>query len=222
MDAKKLGLFIAAQRKNLQMTQSDLADKIYVTNKAVSRWERGIGFPDINTLEPLANALEITISELIQCEKKETNTEDNSIKNILTIAKEEQKNHYHQFKKTFLLFLLCLGIVLFLHIVTFSNQSAGWFICFILAFIFGFINIAMAFYRDHYEPCMLAFLSVVCASLGILESYLMASKWITGHDMSALYDVVPFISPTLNVMMYVIIIINLVSFFIKYKKNSSR
>ena len=39
------------------MTQSELAEKIRVTDKAVSRWERGLGFPDINTLSPLADAL---------------------------------------------------------------------------------------------------------------------------------------------------------------------
>ena len=53
------------------MTQSELAEKIRVTDKAVSRWERELGFPDINTLEPLADALGITLIELMQSEKAE-------------------------------------------------------------------------------------------------------------------------------------------------------
>ena len=57
MDAKVFGKFIMERRKQLGMTQAELAEKINVTDKAVSRWERGLGFPDINTLEPLADAL---------------------------------------------------------------------------------------------------------------------------------------------------------------------
>lgn len=51
------------------MTQADLAKKLQVTDKAVSRWERGIGFPDINTLESLADALDISVLELMKSEK---------------------------------------------------------------------------------------------------------------------------------------------------------
>lgn len=57
MDAKKFGMYIAETQKERQMIQSELAEKIRVTDKAVSRWERGLGFPDINTLSPLADAL---------------------------------------------------------------------------------------------------------------------------------------------------------------------
>ena len=52
------------------MTQAELAEKIHVTDKAISRWERGLGFPDIQTLEPLAQALGISILELMRSEKK--------------------------------------------------------------------------------------------------------------------------------------------------------
>lgn len=47
MNAKDMGLFINELRKENKMTQMELADKIHVTDKAVSRWERGIGFPDV-------------------------------------------------------------------------------------------------------------------------------------------------------------------------------
>lgn len=73
MDAKKFGAFIAACRKEKNMTQADLAVKLNVTDKAVSRWERGIGFPDINTIEPLALALEISVLELMKSERITTN-----------------------------------------------------------------------------------------------------------------------------------------------------
>ena len=50
MEAKQFGQFIAGIRKEKKMTQAELAEKINVTDKAVSRWERGLGFPDIQTL----------------------------------------------------------------------------------------------------------------------------------------------------------------------------
>ena len=66
MDAKQLGNFIQSIRKEKGLTQAQLGERINVTDKAISRWERGIGFPDINLLEPLAQALDITVLELIQ------------------------------------------------------------------------------------------------------------------------------------------------------------
>ena len=69
MDAKKFGAFVQEQRKALGMSQSELAEQLHVTAKAVSRWERGVGFPDIKLLQPLADALGVTIVELIHGER---------------------------------------------------------------------------------------------------------------------------------------------------------
>lgn len=63
MDNKKFGAFIAAQRKEKGLTQKELADKLCVTDKAVSKWERGLGFPDIKLIEPLSEALDVSILE---------------------------------------------------------------------------------------------------------------------------------------------------------------
>ena len=76
MEAKQFGQFIAGIRKEKKMTQAELAQQIHVTDKAVSRWERGLGFSDIQTLEPLAQALGITVLELMRSEKKETEEQD--------------------------------------------------------------------------------------------------------------------------------------------------
>lgn len=69
MDAKKFGTFIATLRKENNMTQVDLAQKLQVTDKAVSKWERGLGFPDINTIEPLADALGVSVLEIMRSER---------------------------------------------------------------------------------------------------------------------------------------------------------
>ena len=69
MDSQKFGTFIAQCRKDKKMTQADLAAKLNVTDKAISRWERGVGFPDINTIEPLAAALDVSVAELMKSER---------------------------------------------------------------------------------------------------------------------------------------------------------
>ena len=98
MEAKELGEFIAANRKKRQITQADLAKMLNVTDKAVSRWERGLGFPDINTLEPLAEALGVTLTELMRCSCENDNNLDKEIKSnddgiiaSIEIAKNQRK-----------------------------------------------------------------------------------------------------------------------------------
>ena len=76
MEAKEFGRFIAGMRKEKKMTQAELAEKIHVTDKAVSRWERGLGFPDIQTIEPLAQALGISVLELMRSERQEKAKEE--------------------------------------------------------------------------------------------------------------------------------------------------
>jgi transcriptional regulator with XRE-family HTH domain len=65
MNAKATGELIAACRKALEMSQAELAARIHVTDKAVSRWETGRGMPAIDSLEPLAAALGLSVSELL-------------------------------------------------------------------------------------------------------------------------------------------------------------
>ena len=65
MDAKTTGGLIARRRKEKGMSQGDLAERLHVTDKAVSRWETGRGMPSVELLEPLAEALGLTVSELL-------------------------------------------------------------------------------------------------------------------------------------------------------------
>lgn len=101
MDAKVFGKFIMERRKQLGMTQAELAEKINVTDKAVSRWERGLGFPDINTLEPLADALGIEVVELmrseINTERRETAVDRENVAEIMKSTAEISE--YHAVKK---------------------------------------------------------------------------------------------------------------------------
>ena len=68
MDRYVTGAVIRRLRERKKMTQEDLAEKVYVSSKAVSKWETGQGFPDISLLEPLARALDISVIELLSGE----------------------------------------------------------------------------------------------------------------------------------------------------------
>ena len=65
MNKERLGNFIGGERRSLGLTQKDLAARLHVTDKAVSKWERGMSYPDVTLLEPLAAALDLTVEELM-------------------------------------------------------------------------------------------------------------------------------------------------------------
>lgn len=69
MNQEKIGLFIAKCRREKNMTQEDLAEKLGVSNKSISRWENGKTMMDISLFEPLCNELDISIIELLNGEK---------------------------------------------------------------------------------------------------------------------------------------------------------
>lgn len=71
MDAKKTGKFICENRKKHGMSQKELANQLHITDKAVSKWERGISFPDISMLIPISEVLNISLYDLL------TGDEDN-------------------------------------------------------------------------------------------------------------------------------------------------
>lgn len=69
IDKEKFGAFVARLRKEKGLTQKDLAEKLYVSDKAVSKWERGLSIPDVALLVPLAEILGVTVTELLECRR---------------------------------------------------------------------------------------------------------------------------------------------------------
>ncbi len=65
MDAKKTGSLIAKKRKEINMSQRELAERLHITDKAISKWERGLSFPDITILIPLSEALNVSLYDLL-------------------------------------------------------------------------------------------------------------------------------------------------------------
>ncbi len=91
MDAKKVGEHIAALRKQKGLTQLELASQLHVTDKAVSRWERGVGLPDIQTIEPLAQALDVDVLEIIRGEELPPQQQGAAVDEALAFVRESEK-----------------------------------------------------------------------------------------------------------------------------------
>lgn len=93
MDSKIIGEFIKKQRTVKNLTQKQLAEKLGVTDKAISRWETGKGVPDVSLLIPLSNALEVSVHEILLGEKIEEEQKiekyEETIVNTLTTNKKQ-------------------------------------------------------------------------------------------------------------------------------------
>ncbi len=87
---KEIGKFIQEERKNLGMTQEELASKVYVTSKAVSKWENGRGLPNIDGMIRLAELFNISVNELLMA--KRMNTEEKITSADKTIINNMKKN----------------------------------------------------------------------------------------------------------------------------------
>lgn len=94
MDNVKMGQFILELRKAHQMTQKDLAEKLNVTDKSVSKWERGLSCPDISLLTPLSDIFGVSVSDLLNgCRSSvEEASAEADVNNILQYAGESAKS----------------------------------------------------------------------------------------------------------------------------------
>ena len=90
MDNKKFGDFIKELRKERNLTQKELGEKINITDKAISKWERGISFPDIAVLKDLADFFNVDVSELLN--GKRGTKQEIDVEKTIQEAIEKYKN----------------------------------------------------------------------------------------------------------------------------------
>ena len=119
MDQEKIGKFIAELRKEKNMTQEQLAEKLGVTDKSISRWENGRNMPDLSLFKPLCNELDITLNGLMSGEKvKEKEYQEKLEENIVnTIA--YSNNKVKRVKLTYLFIAIFIGLILITLLVLF-------------------------------------------------------------------------------------------------------
>lgn len=93
MDQIKVGKFIAEERKRKGYTQRQLADRLGISDKTISKWERGNGFPEVSLLMPLCEELKITVNELLTGERvPEIDYQKKAEENMVNLVKEAQES----------------------------------------------------------------------------------------------------------------------------------
>lgn len=116
IDKERFGAFLLELRKEKGYTQKQLAEKLFVSDKAVSKWERGLSLPDITLLGPLAEILGVTVTELLQAqriseEKTLTKPEvDALVSGSLRLSAEEQEEKRLKQRKNMIRYLLCMAL----------------------------------------------------------------------------------------------------------------
>ena len=83
MDNQKFGRFIRDLRKKANMTQKELGEKLNVTDKAVSKWERDLACPDVSTLPKLAEIFDVSVDELMQCKAESQNEKEKDFTSVI-------------------------------------------------------------------------------------------------------------------------------------------
>ena len=118
MDQIKIGKFIAERRKAVNITQLQLVEKLGITDKAVSKWERGIAMPDSSIMLTLCEILQITVNELLSGEKCEENDKEKNQRLLIkmTVEMENAKKQIW----------ICMRIIL---IVSMIALFVGTFLC---------------------------------------------------------------------------------------------
>ena len=135
MDQLKIGKFIAECRKQKGLTQMQLSEKLGITDKAISKWERGISMPDASIMLEVCGILGISVNELLSGEK--INMENNDKKNeqlLLDMAKElERKNKTIWNAMWVIMTVSLIGLIGGLALIAFFIPEGPWMIVAILA-----------------------------------------------------------------------------------------
>ena len=172
LNKEQFGAFLTEQRKKKGYTQKDLAQRLFVSDKAVSKWERGMSMPDVSLLIPLADILDVSVTELLegrQIEKSvelDTSQVEDLVKRVLTISDETPEKVKRQRMKHGLIFGGCLFVVLFevviLHLLGYTLHQFvenSLFVLELLSVIFGvyfwfFVKEKLPTYYDENRICV--------------------------------------------------------------------
>ena len=116
MDQVKIGKFIAMRRKKVDLTQAQLAEKLDITDRAVSKWETGRALPDSSIMLSLCDILKITVNDLLSGEVVTMEQYNENVeKNLMELVKQKEESDKHLLKLEWVIGILSM-IVLFVPI----------------------------------------------------------------------------------------------------------
>ncbi len=147
MDQIKIGKFINKLRKENKLTQYELAEKLNLTDRAISKWETGVCMPDIGTIPELCRVFNISINDLFSGEivdKKDYN--EKSEANLLAMAKErEEQNKKMMMYEMVIGFMSSITFIVFIFVASFIEMSIIIkTMLFILSFLILIVGVSVA------------------------------------------------------------------------------
>jgi len=140
-----MGTYIAKLRKSHNMSQKELADKLNITDKAISKWERGLSCPDISLLAPLSAIFGISVDNLINGDEDDSSKNEGNIENVFKYAEKAVKLNKKSLHNIFLISfsaILFIGIVVCAIIDVAISGSFSWSLIPIASCVFTFIVFA--------------------------------------------------------------------------------
>lgn len=169
MNQEKIGKFISKCRKEKKLTQTDLAEKLGVTDKSISNWENGRNMPDLSLFKPLCDELGITINDLMSGEKiskdKYQEKFEENIVNTIEYSNKRIKKHN---LGTAIMFLSVGLLITVSAIMIFPSESSWGSIYSVLGMIIFIIGISKITYKYKYYQRLLLILFIYIIMLGTL------------------------------------------------------
>ncbi len=132
INKQKFGAFVAKLRKEKHYTQKELAQRLFISDKAVSKWETDASLPDTTLLIPLADCLEVSVTELLMCEKMTSDKAlanervEDLLKTAVTYANDQPQRAYQQKSNAPLFFLTALVVGGLLTVLCFTRQVTAF------------------------------------------------------------------------------------------------
>lgn len=126
MDQEKIGKFISKVRKKNKLTQKQLAEKLGITDRAISKWENGKSMPDLALLKPLCNILGIAINELLSGEYISKNEREENLEENIVSAINNSKKRQNISELIFYLFILLFGTLMMIISMSVFSTPIGF------------------------------------------------------------------------------------------------
>lgn len=165
IDHEVFGAFVARLRKEKGMTQKELAERLFVSDKAVSKWERGLSLPDIALLQPMADILGVTVTELLRgeyvrdSEPMTAEAVDQLLTGTLAMAAQEREQP--------------------------RRGKRFWGMCYVLALAVGVLATAGAWYQWGTEEAMVSMLLTPTILAAVFGAY---ACFFARERLPAFYD----------------------------------
>ncbi len=166
IDKRKFGAFVAQRRKEKGYTQKELAERLFLSDKAISKWETGVSIPDIALLVPLADLLEVSVIELLMCEPMEQpctvapDQVETLVKTAIAFSDEKPVRAYQEKSKWMLVYMISflVGGLSILAAYERGQSIENVVTFFILSVVFGmyfcfFVQIRLPRYYDENRIC---------------------------------------------------------------------